>query len=408
MSDKNIQCDMCRNYYKPKGINRHKKYCSVKNKQREVFDEISSSKDKIILPDILVAEICRYLSSVSELRIFSSVSKCYYNSVTSYFRDEIRKYNLTTRMMTRMHKIRVLSYEQLSCMKLRICVLCRENFNGNVDEYWECYAHPLCVRKCLINTYYLKDLNVLEEDVKHLPTQSLTGFSNRNNYEYDVVWKDKNDSVIPYEETLEHVLKNKAMIIRKRIEDKERVEKERQQTEERECFRKEQNKIKLLEKRQLNLKARIGKISQAELRKCRSFIGKYIKKNEGIFFGDYFELKIKPLENITNVRRTISFLKDVDETIPENLKCFLNHVENQTWNLKDINIVLEYCERELSIREIQKMKKEDKNTKMKRQDKNTKINFQSQHICFCGKLGSKYCITKFCRYCCRDDSCFHR
>ena len=82
-----------------------------------------------------------------------------------------------------------------------------------------------------------------------------------------VVWKDKNDSVIPYEETLEHVLKNKAMIIRKRIEDKERVEKERQQTEERECFRKEQNKIKLLEKRQLNLKARIGKISQAELRK---------------------------------------------------------------------------------------------------------------------------------------------
>lgn len=190
------------------------------------------------------------------------------------------------------------------------CVICKRKRTGDYTPFG-LYSHNSCERPFLINTYYLPSYVREQKVLQKLPSKSLLGYlrPTREQYWYNVVWKEINSTLIKKEYTLEYFLNNDTQIIDEKnkyiIEQEKRLLEQQKKIQE-EKERRQKKQEELLLKKQKALDKRKSKFTKID-------VSEFVN-NEVVIYGDYFDLKCAPSTKLKNIKENLKILKKIKET----------------------------------------------------------------------------------------------
>lgn len=194
--------------------------------------------------------------------------------------------------------------------EIKKCVICKRKRTGDYTQFG-LYAHNSCERPFLVNTYYVPSYVREDYILTKLPSKSLLGYirPTREQYWYNVVWKNTHSTLIKKEYTLEYLLESDPIIIENRIkhlqEEEKRLQEQKKKIQE-ENERRKKRQSELLMKKQKALDKRISKFTKID-------VLEYVN-NEYVIYGDYYELKCSPQTKLKDIKENIKILKKIKET----------------------------------------------------------------------------------------------
>jgi hypothetical protein len=201
----------------------------------------------------------------------------------------------------------ILTTKNIYYKAIKKCVICKRKRTGEYTPYG-LYAHNSCERPLLINTYYTPSYISEHYVLTKLPFKSLLGYMRptREQYWYNVVWKNINSTLIRKEYTLEYLLETDPIIIENRIkhlqEEKKRLAEQQLKIKE-EKERRLKKQSELLIKKQKALDKRVSKFTKIN-------VLEYVN-NESVIYGDYYDLKCSPQIKLKDIKENIRILKKI-------------------------------------------------------------------------------------------------
>lgn len=233
--------------------------------------------------------------------------QCKLKMTNKYLNNYITEYFITDQFID--DNTIQLTTKNIFYKSIKKCVICNRKRTGEYTSFG-LYSHRSCQRKFLINVYYTP--NYISENyiLDRIPFTSLLGYMQhtREQYYYNVVWKEKSPTLIKNKYTLEYLLDTDNFIIENRIkhnnaEKKRILEQEQKIQEERE--KRQQREFILLKKRQKALDKRISKFTKVE-------ILDYVN-DETVIYGDFYDIKCVTNTKLKDVKENIKLIKKLKE-----------------------------------------------------------------------------------------------